>query len=324
MKKRSGRSWFRAGTAALLCLLSFFLGCQRPTGRPAETKGGDTDPPRRIVSVVPSVTETLFALGLGDRVVGVSDFCRYPPEARELPKLGGMHNTNLERIVELRPDLAVLLREHHELKEKLEKVQIATLSVDHSSIAGILDSFEEIADGCGVGEAGRKLRHQTEERLEALRPEPEKEPVRVLIVLDRDLGERNITQVYVAGKNRYFNDLLKLAGGKNVLAETSSMVPTVSREGILEKNPEVIFDLSSLGADDPRPASEREPLYRHDWDSLGNGVAAIRDGRVYPVLADYATIPGPRFILFAELLSDMLRSDENRGSKKGEASDRKY
>ena len=205
MKKRSGRSWFRAGTAALLCLLSFFLGCQRPTGRPAETKGGDTDPPRRIVSVVPSVTETLFALGLGDRVVGVSDFCRYPPEARELPKLGGMHNTNLERIVELRPDLAVLLREHHELKEKLEKVQIATLSVDHSSIAGILDSFEEIADGCGVGEAGRKLRHQTEERLEALRPEPEKEPVRVLIVLDRDLGERNITQVYAAGKNRYFN-----------------------------------------------------------------------------------------------------------------------
>ena len=303
MKSLSGRDRFQLLIAGVIFLLFLSAGCRRggPSFEPAEKT-----PPARIVSVVPSVTETLFALGLGDRVVGVSDYCKFPPEVNALPKLGGLYNPNIERIVELRPDLAVLLREHHELKEKLDRTGIETLSVDHTSVAGILNSFVEIAARCGVPDAGTSLRGECEERLEKLRVIAEGKPVSVLMVLDRDLGERGVREVYAAGRNRYFNDLLRLAGASNVLAGAASAVPTLSREGIIVLKPDVILDLSSLGAVPDEDAAELEELYRHDWDSFADSVPAVRDGRVYPILVDYATIPGPRFVRFAELISEIL------------------
>lgn len=304
MSSLSRRDWFRLFVAGIFSLFLFPAGCRNEPAPPGE--GVEKAPPKRIVSVVPSVTETLFALGLGDRVVGVSDYCKYPPEANRLPRLGGLYNPNIERIIELRADLAVLLREHHELAEKLARAGIETLTVDHASVAGILDSFEKIAGRCGVSEAGKELRARSEERLEKMRVTQGDTPVSVLMVLDRDLGERNVREVYAAGRNRYFNDLLRLAGATNVLADAASAVPTLSREGILEANPDVIIDLSSLGAVPPEEAAELEKLYRHDWDSFTDSLAAVRDGRVYPILVDYATIPGPRFVAFAELLSEVL------------------
>ena len=304
MKSLSGRNRFHLLIAGVILLLFFpSSGCRRggTSSEPTEKT-----PPARIVSVVPSVTETLFALGLGDRVVGVSDYCKYPPEANGLPKLGGLYNPNIERIVELRPDLAVLLREHRELEEKLGRAGIKTLSVDHASVGGILNSFVEIAARCGVPDAGAALRGECEERLEKLRVIAGGKPVSVLLVLDRDLGERGVREVYAAGKNRYFNDLLRLAGASNVLADAASAVPTLSREGIIGLKPDVILDLSSLGAVPDEDAAELEELYRHDWDSFADSVPAVRDGRVYPILADYATVPGPRFVRFAELLSGIL------------------
>ena len=304
MKSLLRRVWLQLFVAGILSLLLVPAGCRN--GAVPTEDAVEKTPPARIVSVAPSVTETLFALGLGDRVVGVSDYCKYPPEANALPRLGGLYNPNIERIVELRPDLAVLLREHRELAEKLARAGIDTLSVDHASVAGILDSFEEIARRCGVPESGTALRARSEERLEKMRATRGGEPVSVLMVLDRDLGQRRITQVYAAGKNRYFNDLLRLAGASNVLADAASAVPTLSREGIIEANPDVVVDLSSLGAAPEADAAELEDLYRHDWDSLADALAAARDGRVYPILVDYATIPGPRFVAFAELLSEIL------------------
>ena len=303
MKRPSRRDWFLLFLAGIISLLLLPTGCRQES---LSSDPPETAPPTRIVSVVPSVTETLFALGLGDRVVGVSDYCKYPPEVTGLPKLGGLYNPNIERIVELRPDLAVLLREHHELKEKLGRAGIGTLTVDHASVAGILDSFDEIAARCGVPDAGRALRRDCEKRLEKIRVTAEGEPVSVLLVLDRDLGERNVREVYAAGKNRYFNDLLRLAGASNVLADAASAVPTLSREGIIESKPDVIIDLSSLGAVPDEDAAEFEELYRHDWDSFADSVPAVRDGRVYPILVDYATIPGPRFVRFVELLSEII------------------
>ena len=310
------RGFFRAALALILFVPLLWTGCRR---RAEENAAAGSPPlPQRIVSMVPSVTETLFALGVGGRVVGVSDFCRYPPEAQKLPKLGGLYNPNTERILELRPDLAVLLREHRELNEKLTQAGIPTLEVDHASVEGILKSFESIAQRCGVPDAGRELRRQSEARLAALRVVQTGKPLSVLMVLDRDLGERQITQVYAAGKNRYFNDLLRLAGAENVLAETPSPVPTVSREGIIDSNPDAIVDLSSLGAADWQNADEIAEIYRRDWESLGSGVTAVRAGRIYPVLVDYATIPGPRFVDFAELLAEILHSrDGEESGQKG-------
>ena len=164
MSGLSRRDWFQLFVAGVFSLFLLPAGCRNESA-PSDGIAGKA-PPERIVSVVPSVTETLFALGLGDRVVGVSDYCKYPPEVNRLPRLGGLYNPNIERIVELRPDLAVLLREHHELAEKLARAGIGTLTVDHASVAGILDSFEKIAGRCGVPEAGKELRARSEERLE--------------------------------------------------------------------------------------------------------------------------------------------------------------
>lgn len=300
----SRRRWL--ALAAFWC--GGVLGC-RPEPKPVPRA---EKIPRRIVSVVPSVTETLFALGFGERVAGVSDYCDYPPETAPIPKIGGLYNPNLERILELRPDLVILLKEHSELKARLSAAGLSTLTVDHSSVPEILDSFEVIAGRCGNPEAGTSLRRAAEQRAETLRAKNEGERVRTLIVIDRDLTERRISQVYAAGKNPYFDEILDMAGGVSVLADLSAPVPTVSREGILETNPDVIIDLSASvgGKREGEPgAAEWTETCRRDWDSLGENVAAVKNRRVYPVLADYATVPGPRFIDFAELLSSLLHSE---------------
>ncbi|MES1210835.1 MAG: helical backbone metal receptor, partial [Acidobacteriota bacterium] len=150
---------------AVLLALALLLGAcrQAPPSSP-------TPPvPRRIVALTPSVAETLFALGLGRRVVGVGDYCRFPPEARALPQLGGLFNPNLERIVSLRPNLAVLIPSERDLGAKLGRLGVPSLIVRNESLADVEQSFRTIAKRCGVPAAGERL--AAEQRRE-LTPRP--------------------------------------------------------------------------------------------------------------------------------------------------------
>ncbi|MBR5626732.1 MAG: ABC transporter substrate-binding protein [Thermoguttaceae bacterium] len=129
---------------ALLALVPV-TGCSDKNINQANTtRHPSNEIPQRIISTVPSITETLFALDLQNRLVGVSDFCHYPPEADKIRKVGGYFDPNLEAMLELEPDLVLILKENQDLRRRLESLGINVLTVDHSSITGILESFEQI------------------------------------------------------------------------------------------------------------------------------------------------------------------------------------
>ncbi|HCD04827.1 MAG TPA: ABC transporter substrate-binding protein, partial [Methylophaga sp.] len=101
--------------------------------------------PQRIISLAPSITETLFAIDAGDRVIAVTDYCQYPAKVKNLPKVGGYLDPNLEQIVRLQTDMVILLKRQHALKKQLQQLGIQTLSIDNSSLAGIRNSIRDIA-----------------------------------------------------------------------------------------------------------------------------------------------------------------------------------
>ena len=301
----------------LTLTLLFAFGCESKTKAPAPSSADTAPavfvPPSRIVSLAPSTTETLFVLGLGSRVVGVSDYCRWPKKIESLPKVGGLFNPNIERVVELRPDLVVLLTEHADLIKRFESFQIPTLTVDHGSIDSILASFETLDRRCSgpTSRNGRDLAETLRAAMAEMRRCTGEFPIqKALISIDRQRGTGQISQVTVAGNNRYFNEILSVAGGRSVFAETVSAVPTVSVESLLEKNPDVIFDLSAdWNGVSAQNEFEIQEEYLRDWSSLGERVSAVRDGRIYPILTDYATVPGPRFILLIEAFARRLHPE---------------
>ena len=278
---------------------------RQPIDRAESGAPRDLGGARRIVSMAPSVTETLYALGLGDRVVGVSRFCSYPPEVSQKPRIGGYYDPNFEAIVALRPDLVVMLEGHRQYQEAFDKLGLPTLTVRHTSIEGILESITSIGDACGAEERGRAIVEDIEARLARIdcktagRARP-----RVLFAIDRTLGTGGIEDVYVAGRDGHISRIIELAGGHNALDEGAARFPVVSSEGILNMDPEVIVDLVpglSVTKMDPETV-------RADWDQLAR-VEAVRTGRVYVIDDDYAYVPGPRFILLVEKLARLIHPE---------------
>lgn len=273
--------------------------------------------PRRIISTVPSITETLFALGLGDRVVAVSRFCTHPPEVRELPKVGGLFDPDWETMARLRADVAVTLDGNESYIDKLQRLGIEVLAVDHKGFEGVLDSFARIGRRFGpeYEARGEELRREIDARLERVRrrtaplPKP-----RVLICIDRTRGVGKIQNLFIAGNNPFFDRVLEIAGGINVGRNPENIaVPTLSTESVLRLNPEVIFDLlTGVGEVASAEPEGRTRLLRttvEDWNSVGEHVDAVRNGRVYLITEDYATVPGPRIADFVEHLARLLHPE---------------
>ncbi|HZF11749.1 MAG TPA: helical backbone metal receptor [Thermoanaerobaculia bacterium] len=243
--------------------------------------------PQRIVALAPSLTETVFALGLGPRVVGVGDFSRFPPEARTRPKLGGLFNPNLEGIVALRPDLVVLLPSERDLADKLGKLGIASIIVRNEDVNDVEHGFTLIADRCGVPETGRRLAEQFHRDLvpRAASSKPAK-PQKVVLSVGRQVGR--LTDLLVAGPGTFYDALLTRLGAENVFADAPVHYPQVALEEVLARAPDVILEIRE---DQPAPAAVRQ--LTTDWWGLPQLQAASR-ARVYVLSGDYVMVPGPR------------------------------
>lgn len=255
----------------------------------------------RIISLAPSVTETVFAAGLGDRVVGVTRYCRYPQEAAEKPKIGGYFDTNFEAIAALKPDLAVCLPEHEEARQRLSSLGIEVITVHNKGVQDILGSIAALGAACGVEDKADEAVARLKERLSALGRVNEGKPrPRVLVSFARGMGSYGIKEVHIAGRHTFYDELIELAGGTNAYQDDKLKYPSVSREGIIALDPDVILDLVPLSAEKGMKASD----VLKEWSGLTD-VKAVRDGRVHVLGNDYVTLPGPRFVL---LLEDMIRS----------------
>ena len=280
----------------------------RPSAAPSTSIGSAAPPPARIVSLAPSVTEVLFALGLGDRVVGVTRFCRYPPEAARLPQVGGYLDLNLEAIVSLEPDLVVLIQDHDAARARLEALGVPTLQVDQGDLDGILRSIEEIAARCGVAERGVELVAEIRGRLDAVEqrvaglPRP-----RTLAVVGREAGSGSLATVWVAGTETFYDDVITLAGGVNAAQASPVTYPEVSREGLLHIDPDVILDLLA-DLDDRGVAAAAAAA---DWRQMAT-LRAVRGGRVHLLEHELTVVPGPRVADLVEEVAQALHPEAFR------------
>lgn len=298
------RRFRRAAAACMAAGVLLLPGCARRAGDRAAGNGAPA-PPRRIISLAPSVTETLFALGLGDRVVGVTRFCSSPPQARTRPTVGGYLDVNYEQILALRPDLVVGIADNAAACARLERLGVATLTVDQTTLARILASVLEIADACGVPERGRTLADEIRRRIaEVGRRTTGLERPRALVVVDRRVGTGKIDQLWAAGPTTFYEEVLELAGGRNALAPSAAAYPELSAEGLLAADPDVILDLVP---DLATRAVDRATALA-DWRSL-DALRAVRAGRVHLLEQELVVVPGPRIADMVALFARALHPD---------------
>ena len=277
-----------------LCLLAGFVqhGC-------VPRRGTETAQPSRIVSLAPNITEILFALGLGEKVLGVTNYCTHPPEAAAKEKIGNYADPNCERIVTLRPDLVVLSAEHEKQRLYLERFGIRTLPLDCSTIAGVCSSFAAIGRVCGAPEAADSMVRLFGNALAPARTHDGSAP-KILFCVGRDApGAGRITGVYAAGKATFYHDLIKAAGGRNAFPDSFPAYPKLSAEGILALAPDIIIDVA------PAMESCACSLLVRDWQAMTR-VPAVAEGMIYCMEGAYATVPGPRLLLLLRDLERMI------------------
>lgn len=254
--------------------------------------------PMRIISMAPSLTETLFALGLGSRVVGVTNFCNYPPEARKKEKIGGFSNPNLEKIVSLKPDLilATLDGNKKEVIDKLKELGLSVNVTNPRNIEEILGAITQIGQATYQQKRAEELVSSMRRRIETvvksvkgLRRPP------VLFIYGED-------PLIAAGSGTFANDLIRLAGGRNISEDSWIPYPKYNFEEILIKKPERIF-ISSMETTAKAPSKVIERWKK--WSSI----PAITKEQVYLINGDLIDRSGPRIVEGLEILARLIHPE---------------
>lgn len=247
----------------------------------------------RIVSLAPSVTEILFALGVGDRLVGVSTYCDYPPAAAKIDRIGTFLSPNVELILSKRPDLVIGVPSPGNRKpvEMLEDVGLRVVIVEPERVSAILSAIRTIAAAVGVADEGGKLVGSIERRMQSITARLQGAPrPKVLMVV----GRRPLVGV---GKGTYQDELIELAHGTNVAVQTGQRWPNLGIEFVLEQAPDVIID-AGMGSEE----MDRESGVDF-WRSFPS-LPAVREGRIYGYHEYELLRPGPRV---AETLETVAR-----------------
>lgn len=250
-------------------------------------------PPTRIISLAPSVTEVLFAIGAGDQVVGVTQFCNYPPEALNKQKIG-YANPNLESLVALHPDLVVGPTDFlkPDVVLKLDQLNIPVFALNEKNVEDIfihIQTLGRMLDRATVANAlAMELRQQVTQIKQRTEEFP---PVRVLYVL-------NSEPLITVGPGSYIDQLIVLAGGVNVAAKSGTPYPRLSMEAVLHDNPEVLV----FPVGESEGISDSEQQAWRQWTTI----TAVKQGRLHQISADLLNRPGPRVVRALELLADIL------------------
>ncbi|HOC69263.1 MAG TPA: helical backbone metal receptor [Candidatus Hydrogenedentes bacterium] len=257
----------------------------------------------RVVSMSPGITETVFALGLGEQVVGVTRYCTYPPEAASRFQVGGFLDPNYEALLALRPDLILLTPFHRELQPELDRLGLRYEIIGQDTVADIRESFLRLGALCDRAAEAAALTEALDGRLSDIarrtgdRPRP-----RVLMTTGRELQSGMLNEVYAVSSGSFLSDLLTLAGGVNCVTGEVAEYPALSAEGILQLNPDVIIEFG------PESSGEASAAAVKAWRAL-TGLEAVRQSRVYYLGGARYTIPGPRIVETLDALENCLYPD---------------
>ncbi|MBX7136576.1 MAG: helical backbone metal receptor [Oligoflexia bacterium] len=260
----------------------------------------DTFDCTRMISLAPSITESLYALGLGTEVVAVTRYDKYPEEVSALPRIGGYLDPNLEAIASFRPGLIVALREQADLAAKLRQLGLVLQSVDHSSLQGILDGLSALGARCNRRAEAARLVGQLQSSISEFRKAAMALPRQRTLVVVGNGAVDSLNNLFISGRDGFYSELLEICGGENVFKSTTGSLLGLSNEGLVTLAPDTILVISDGGVS---AAVDRHKLL-DAWSKFST-VPAVKSGRVFLLDADYASIPGPRF---PSLMADIFHA----------------
>jgi iron complex transport system substrate-binding protein len=257
-------------------------------------------PARRVISLVPAVTEMLFAMGAGDVVVGVSSYDTFPPEAATRPKVGALVDPDFERILTLRPDLVVVYGSQEELMRRLERASIPYYRYRHAGLSDVTSTMRELGARVGRTVEANRGADRIEADLAAVRASVAGRPrPRTAVLFGREPGA--LRGIYASGGYGFLHDLLELAGGQNVFADVKRENLQATSEVLLSRAPEVILEIrASAGWTPARATAERAV-----WAGLPS-LPAVRTNRIHFLTDEALSIPGPRVAAVAKMLAGVI------------------
>lgn len=221
--------------------------------------------------------------------------------------MGGFTNPNLERIIALQPDLVILLANQQRLVEQLQQLNIPILPVLAASLEDIKYTIHAIGQHTQHQQQADKLLNKINHKIAIITKKTRGlDRPKVMISMGRSLDAKQMKQVFIAGQHDFYNDLISLAGGQNVYQAQQPNVPSLSIEGIMQLNPQIIFDIYPEAIDHNIDLDH----VLHQWHSLKH-VDAIENERIFIIEQDYATIPGPRIFLLLDLLARLIHPEVN-------------
>ncbi len=294
---------------AILIVVAAFvvsIALQQMIGAPDDTiTPSVTTECTRLVSLSPGLTETVFALGLGERVAGVTRYCLYPPETQERTRVGGFLDPNYEAIVALRPGMVLVTPYQQELAADLQRLGIATFAVAQDSLADIRESYRIIAGMCDCHEQAETLVAKLDAAIDRMQTHrDEKARPRVLMTTGRDVRSGTLDEVYAVGRDTFLDELLTLAGGENIAPGGALEYPALSGEGILRLDPDIIIELvADRQYDDTLEARALEA-----WRALPT-LRAAQENRIHVLFGAHLTVPGPRVVKTLDALAQCLYAD---------------
>ena len=256
--------------------------------------------PKRIISLTPVGTEILFALGQGDSIIGVTNFCDYPPEATKKPKMGDFAALNFEMLMSMKTDLLLLQDMHMQFTPQLDRLKIPYIVMKQNTIDEICDSITRLGKICSAQDKAQKLVSgiRADVKLVTSKVKGLDKP-KVLLCVSRELSERQINSFYVAGNNNFYGEMIALAGGENAVTEKKISYPQVSLEGLMTINPNVIIDL--VGDKTFYHSKDKidvdtifnEKYLKGQWQRSAK-VDAVNKGRIYIMQGTVYLRPGAR------------------------------
>jgi iron complex transport system substrate-binding protein len=299
------QKFIRLYAVAFLIALLFLTGCTSPAapGNITDDLGRNVQIesiPGRIVSLAPSNTEILFALGLGDKIVGVTDYCNYPDEAKEKPSIGGFSTPNIEAVVAREPDLVLATERHSKtVIPALENLGYTVVALSPTTLDEVIESIDFVGEITGTQKEASQLTGNLQKRIDTIKEKTnnisQDEKPRVLYLTWHD-------PLMTAGTGTLADDVITTAGGIN-LADGISGDHTISLETVIDRNPQIIVASVGMGS------GEDLPLQYIQTEVRLKSSDALKNEQVYKINGDLIHRAGPRVVDALEIMAQFFHPE---------------
>ncbi|NOR11811.1 MAG: ABC transporter substrate-binding protein [Candidatus Aminicenantes bacterium] len=300
----------------LFCLLVGFIclilpACTQNTDQESEISpsesGRTTVEAKRIICAAPSVTEIVFALGIGERVVGISDFSTYPPEVRTIPRIGGLINPNKEKITSLQPDLLIIQGQNESLARFCREHKIRFLSIEINSLEDIWAAIHTIGQTLRAEKNASALIQKIKADLQEIKGRIHNlPPKKVFLTLGHTPGD--LTGLMTTGPGTFLHELVSVAGGENIFSDATGLYPQISKESLVKRQPEVIIEALPGGIPE-----EKLKLLEKDWLQFPM-LPAVQSGNIHYLTEDFLLIPSVRIAQTVRRFAKIFHPEAFRGT----------